>query len=200
MKRTMTSLKHKNLRHLQKINSNSHHHPIEKVNQLKEFKNFIYGDILEVFAGQGNLTNFYKKLGNVTPLTKEITGDSFEYIYTLRSQKKVYDVIDIDGYGYPSKFFPMIIEMIKDDGLLIFTFPILGVQNINGITEQHFINFWGSYRPTVGDVTGRVTDYALRDWKLASLLSCRKIKPIWRFIFKIKQEKATLFCNVRNRK
>ena len=29
----MTSLKHKNLRHLQKINSNSHHHPLEKVNQ-----------------------------------------------------------------------------------------------------------------------------------------------------------------------
>ena len=62
--------------------------------------------------------------------------------------------------------FPINFEMIKDEGLLIFTFPVIGVQCVNGIVEQHFINFWGSAEPTIGDVTGVITDHALRDWKV----------------------------------
>tara|TARA_Y100001938_G_scaffold45199_1_gene62801 strand:- start:59 stop:658 length:600 start_codon:yes stop_codon:yes gene_type:complete len=199
MTKLTNSEKHQIVRAAQSNNSNSHHHPVEKMLQLDELKNHIYGDILEVFGGQGNLTEYYSKLGQVTSLTKETTGDSFDYIYKLRAENKLYDVIDIDSYGYPSKFFPVVFEMIKDEGLLIFTFPVLGVQCVNGIVEQHFINFWGSARPTIGDVTGKVTDFALREWKIASLISVRKIKPIWRLAFLVKQEKATLFCNVRNR-
>jgi len=199
MRTTMISLKHKRLRMLQNNNADSHHHPQEKILQLEKFEKHIYGEILEVFAGAGNLTKYYEKLGKVTALKKEVTGDSFEFIYKLRADQKKYDVIDIDGYGYPSKFFPIVFEMLKSEGLLIFTFPVIGVQNLNGITEQHFINFWGSARPTIGDVTGKVTDYGLREWQLVSLLSCTKIKKIWRFIFQVKKEKATLFCNVRNR-
>lgn len=199
MKKLSNSEKHQIVRAAQSNNADSHHHPVEKMMQLDELKDHIYGDILEVFGGQGNLTEYYSKLGQVTSLTKETTGDSFDYIYKLRAENKLYDVIDIDSYGYPSKFFPVVFEMIKDEGLLIFTFPVLGVQCVNGIVEQHFINFWGSARPTIGDVTGKVTDFALREWKIASLISVRKIKPIWRLAFLIKQEKATLFCNVRNR-
>jgi len=199
MKKLTNSEKHQIVRSAQSNNADSHHHPVEKMMQLDELKNHIYGDILEVFGGQGNLTEYYSKLGKVTSLTKETTGDSFNYIYKLRAENKLYDVIDIDSYGYPSKFFPVVFEMIKDEGLLIFTFPVLGVQCVNGIVEQHFINFWGSARPTIGDVTGKVTDFALREWKIASLISVRKIKPIWRLAFLVKQEKATLFCNVRNR-
>lgn len=199
MRSLTNSEKHQIVRAAQSNNADSHHHPVEKMLQLDELKNYIYGDILEVFGGQGNLTKYYSKLGKVTPLTKETTGDSFDYIYKLRAENKLYDVIDIDSYGYPSKFFPVVFEMIKDEGLLIFTFPVLGVQCVNGIVEQHFINFWGSARPTIGDVTGKVTDFALREWKIASLISVRKIKPIWRLAFLVKQEKATLFCNVRNR-
>jgi hypothetical protein len=197
--RLTNSEKHIRVRTAQANNEDSHHHPTEKIAQLDEFKSHIYGDILEVFAGQGNLTKYYNKLGNVTPLTKQTHGDSFNSIYKLRAENNLYDVIDIDSYGYPSKFFPLVFEMIKNEGLLVFTFPIVGVQCVNGIIEQNFINFWGSSRPSVGDVTGKITDYALREWKLASLVSVRKIKRIWRFIFLIKQEKATLFCNVRNR-
>ena len=199
MKKLTNSEKHQIVRAAQSNNADSHHHPVEKMMQLDELKNHIYGDILEVFGGQGNLTEYYSKLGQVTSLTKETTGDSFDYIYKLRAENKLYDVIDIDSYGYPSKFFPVVFEMIKDEGLLIFTFPVLGVQCVNGMVEQHFINFWGSARPTIGDVTGKVTDFALREWKIASLISVRKIKPIWRLAFLVKQEKATLFCNVRNR-
>ena len=199
VKKLTNSEKHLITRHAQSANADTHHHPKEKIDQLNELKDHIYGDILEVFGGQGNLTAYYEKLGKVTSLTKETTGDSFNYIYKLRAENKVYDVIDIDSYGYPSKFFPVVFEMIKDEGLLVFTFPVLGVQCLNGIVEQHFINFWGCARPTIGDVTGVVTDHALREWKIASLFSVRKIKPIWRLAFLVRQEKATLFCNVRNR-
>ena len=175
MRKLTNSQKHIRVRSLQAENAHTHHHPTEKIYQLQELEQHIYGDILEVFGGQGNLTRHYEKLGDVTSLTKETTGDSFEYIYKLRAENRLYDVIDIDSYGYPSKFFPLIFEMIKDEGLLIFTFPVIGVQCVNGIVEQHFINFWGSARPTIGDVTGVITDHALRDWKIASLISVEKL-------------------------
>ena len=108
MTRLSNSDNHKITRAAQAQNADSHHHPTEKMQQLDELKDHIYGDILEVFGGQGNLTAYYEKLGKVTSLTKETTGDSFNYIYKLRSENKMYDVIDIDSYGYPSKFFPLV--------------------------------------------------------------------------------------------
>ena len=93
---------------------------------------------------------------------------------------------------YLDKIKKILLDLSKNGDIIL-------PKNLNGITEQHFINFWGSARPTIGDVTGKVTDYGLREWQLVSLLSCTKIKKIWRFIFQVKKEKATLFCNVRNR-
>jgi len=190
---------HKNIRKGQKKNLDKYHHPKEKINQLKKFEKDLKGDILEVFGGKGNLTKFYEQYGYVTSLTKEETGDSFDYIYKLRADKKKYNVIDIDSYGYPDKFFPVVFEMMKDECLLVFTFPVVGVNCLNNITEQHFINFWRSPRPTVGDVTGVLTDFALREWYLISLEDVEKIDRIWRFIFKCERKKATKLCNTRNR-
>ena len=89
--------------------------------------------------------------------------------------------------------------MMKPVCLLIFTFPIVGVNCLNGIMEQHYINFWRSDRPTIGDVTGVITDQALREWYLASLLEVKKIKRIWRFAFICKRKKATELCTTKNR-
>lgn len=190
---------HKKTRKLQKENADKYHHPQEKLSQLEKLSYFIKGDILEVFAGDGNLSSFYQKRGNLTALTKETTGDSFKYIYNLRKDRKLYDVIDIDSYGYPDKFFPLVFEMMKEESLLIFTFPIVGVNCLNGIMEQHYISYWRSDRPTPGDVTGVLTDMALRNWYLIGLIDLEKIKRIWRFAFMCKSVKATEFCNVRNR-
>ena len=109
------------------------------------------------------------------------------------------DVIDIDSYGYPDLFFPVVFEMMHDEALLVFTFPIVGVNCVNGIVEQHFINFWHSDRPSIGDITGVLTDQALRNWYLISLVDVVKIKRIWRFMFDCKRVKATEMCNVKNR-
>ena len=42
----------------------------EKLKQLTKFDDYIYGDILEQFAGQGNLTEHYKQKGNLYQCTK----------------------------------------------------------------------------------------------------------------------------------
>tara|TARA_Y100000310_G_scaffold274715_1_gene290897 strand:- start:2193 stop:2789 length:597 start_codon:yes stop_codon:yes gene_type:complete len=194
-----TAAKHKTTRVLQDQNADQYHHPSEKIMQLNEFKNFLTGDILEVFAGKGNLTEYYEQFGTVTPMTKAVFGDSFNAIYKLRADKKKFNVIDIDSYGYPDKFFPVAFELMKDECLLVFTFPVVGVNCLNGITEQHFINFWRSARPTIGDVTGILTDMALREWRLLQLLDVKKIKSIWRFVCLCKRQKATVMCNVKNR-
>ena len=194
-----SSEKHKWIRHKQGKNCDSVHHPKEKILQLNNFKDyFINKEILEVFGGQGNLTDYYNNYGNTTALTKEKFGSSFDYIYQLRADKKKYNVIDIDSYGYPDLFFPVVFEMMKHNALLIFTFPIVGVNCLNGIQEQHFITFWKSARPTIGDVTGILTDMALRNWFLIELKDVVKIDRIYRFVFKCKRVKATKMTNVKN--
>ena len=199
-KRPMTCAeKHRKTRKQQAENSDRHHHPEEKIKQLETLRDHIKGDILEVFAGKGNLSKWYEQHGSVTSMSKEQTGNSFDYIYELRSQKKKYDVIDIDGYGYPDKFFPVVFEMMKPKCLLIFTFPMVGVQCVNGIYEMHYAVFWKSTRPSIGDVVGGITDMALREWTVPSLVDVTKIKPILRFAFVCERKKATDLCNVRNR-
>lgn len=187
---------HKKTRLKQALNDDDYHHPIEKVEQLKKFE--IYGNILEVFAGQGNLTEYYKQFGKVTAMTKEEFGNSFNAIYKLRGENKKYDIIDIDSYGYPDKFFPVVFEMMKDKCLLIFTFPIVGVNCLNGITEQHFYTFYHTI-PTIGDVVGKITDWGMREWILCSLKDVQKIKRIYRFVFECNKVKATEMCNVKNK-
>lgn len=193
--------KHRKTRLAQASNKDSHHHPAQKIEQLEWLhgRHPVQGDILEVFAGKGNLTNWYNTKGNVTAMSQDTTGDSFHAIYKLRGERKKYDVIDIDGYGYPDKFFPVVFEMMKPKCLLIFTFPMVGVQCVNGIYEMHYATFWRSLRPSIGDVVGGITDMAMREWTVPMLLDVRRIKPILRFAFMCERRKATELCNVKNR-
>jgi len=194
-----TAQSHKRTRKEQKSNADIFHHPVQKIAQLEKLEGFIKGDILEVFGGQGNLTEWYNRHGSVTALTKEETGDSFQYIYNLRADRKKYDWIDIDSYGYPDRFFPVVFEMMKPECGLIFTFPQIGVNCHNGISQQHMSTFYGNPTPTIGDVVGKITDWALREWYLAGLIDVVKIDRIYRIAFYNKRVKATEMCNVRNR-
>lgn len=190
---------HKETRKLQAENDDSYHHPAEKISQLQRLSIPSGAEILEVFAGQGNLTAFYNTVGNVEAMKRETHGNSFDAIYQLRADKRKFDLIDIDSYGYPDKLFPVVFEMLKDKALLVFTFPVVGVNCVNGIVDQHFVTFWRSLRPTPGDITGIITDFALREWYLASLIDLVKIKRIWRFAFELNRVKATEMTFTRNR-
>jgi len=189
-------------RQLKKANHDMYHHPIEKIKQLEQLNINNHDTVLEVFAGQGNLTKWYQnKVKEVTPLSREKnskinTGNSYDYIHKLRYEKKKYSIIDIDGYGYPSKFFPLVFEMMTDNAKLIFTFPRPGVKQINNMTEEHFRIFYKSDRPSIGDVTGVLTDMALREWYLLSLLNVVKIKNIYRFVYSCVRQKANVMCNM----
>ena len=68
-----------------------------------------------------------------------------------------------------------------------YTFPVMGVQLINGIVEQHFINFWKSARPTTGDVVGAVTDYGLKYWYLPKLVDVVKINRYGDLFFNVSE-------------
>ena len=197
-----TPEKRRQQRLFKKANVDEYHHPDEKIEQLERLRPLIeYGkcEVLEVFAGQGNLTEWYEaNTKRVTPMSRQTTGDSFHEIYRIRADRKKFDIIDIDSYGYPSRFFPVVFEMMKDRAMLVITFPVVGVACLNGITEQHFINFYRSARPTIGDVTGILTDMGLREWIQVSLHEVRKIKRIYRMVFLCRKEKATEFCNVKN--
>jgi len=189
----------------QKLNVEDYHHPKEKTNQLLELEfskcfNFHKKNVLEIFGGEeGYLTAFYKSRGaDVTSLTKSQHKSSFDYVYQLRADRKKFGLIDIDSYGYPDKFFPIVFELMEESCLLIFTFPIVGINCVNGIMQQHFYTFYRGI-PTIGDVVGQVTDWGLREWFLAKLVDVKKIKRIYRFVFSCERQKATEFCNVKNR-
>lgn len=194
-----TKESHRATRQLQAGNHTSLHHPDEKIKQLMKYQDlFAGGKVLEVFGGQGNLTDYYKDICKVTALDKQTTGDSFHYIYNLRASRKKYKLIDIDSYGYPDKMFPLVFQMLEDDAYIVFTFPIVGVNAVNGIVEQHFINYWRSMRPTVGDVVGVLTDQALQEWRIFSLIDVQKIDRIWRMFARIQRVKATELTGTRN--
>ena len=67
-----------------------------------------------MFAGQGNLTNIYKAYGDVIPYDKKYlkTGDSFLEYHRLIADKKKFDIIDLDPYGFPNRFFPDVFYLL----------------------------------------------------------------------------------------
>ena len=87
-----------------------------------------------MFGGQGNLTRHYEKLGDVTSLTKvrqrAIVLRVWSISYALRIGFMMLSIST--ATDTQAEFFPLIFEMIKDEGLLIFTFPVIGVHCVNG--------------------------------------------------------------------
>jgi len=111
------------------------HHPDEKIRQVRKCLKGKNLEILELFAGEdGNLTKIYKEYGNVYPYDKKLnTGDSFLVYHDLIFNKKTYDVVDLDPYGFPNRFFPDIYLLI-DDGYLFVTMPKPYVNILNKMT------------------------------------------------------------------
>jgi len=75
--KTYRAIRHDVVRAKQKQNADEVHHPDEKINQIKKVFNMqIWDDdenpkILEMFVGQGNLTNVYEAYGDVTAYDKK---------------------------------------------------------------------------------------------------------------------------------
>lgn len=198
--KTYRAIRHDITRGKQSLNDDSLHHPKEKEGQIRSILNaFVDLRILELFAGQGNLTKIYNELGTVEAYDKKYlkTGDSYNQFHRLISEKRKYDVIDLDPYGFPTRFFPDIYLLIEK-GFLFVTMPKPYVNILNGITQTHLISYFGEPNPSCEKIIEKFVLFGLCHWRKVSLISVIDLKSIWRFAFEIEKVKATEYTGVRN--
>jgi tRNA G26 N,N-dimethylase Trm1 len=204
IQKTYRAIRHDVVRNKQKENSSEVHHPNEKLNQIEWVLNNLNiqkgHEILELFCGQGNLTEAYKKFGNVTECDKKYkkTGDSYLLFHKLIYEKKKFSIIDLDPYGFPNRFFPDIFLLI-DDGILFVTMPKPYVNILNGITQTHLISYYGEQNPSEDSIIERIALWGLCHWRKVELIDSIDCKSIWRFAFSVTKVKATDYTGVRNR-
>lgn len=205
---TATSVKHKIRRIQQAANQDRYKHTAEKTDLFERtFKHRDGAFILETHCGFGGMTEVYNTYGEVDAF--DIANDRIECvnalglegvstrkcdseveIHNLIANRCRFDVIDIDPYGMPSRFFPHIFHLI-DDGYLYVTVPMIGVAQINKITIEHYRVFWGvetSDQDTyTSKVFSRMKDYAFMCKREIELLDCIKIDRIYRFALRVKR-------------
>tara|TARA_Y100000114_G_scaffold151716_1_gene168875 strand:+ start:2238 stop:2882 length:645 start_codon:yes stop_codon:yes gene_type:complete len=196
------AIRHDIVRKKQNSNSNEVHHPLQKINQIhkvlsEENKS---NKILELFSGRGNLTKHYQKFGDVSCYDKKYkkTGDSFLVFHNLIFDKKKFNVIDIDAYGFPNRFFPDIYLLI-DNGYLFITMPKPSVNILNGITQTHLYSYFGVSNPCKNTIINQIVLWGLCHWRKVELIDQIDLKSIWRFVFKVVKVKATEYTGVKNR-
>lgn len=198
--KTYRAIRHDIVRQRQKDNTDDAHHPVEKEEQIRSILNaFVDLKILELFAGQGNLTKVYSDLGFVDAYDKKYlkTGDSYRVFHGLIYDRKKYDVIDLDPYGFPNRFFPDIFLLI-DRGFMFITMPKSYVNILNGITRTHLISYYGTHNPTENEIISRIALWGLCHWRKVVLINKIDCKSVWRFAFEIEKVKATEYTGVRN--
>jgi hypothetical protein len=202
--KTYRAIRHDVVRAKQKQNSAEVHHPDEKINQIIQ----VFGEvnlcneakILELFAGRGNCTDIYQNYGTVAVYDKKHlkTGDSFIEYHRLIADKRKFDVVDLDPYGFPNRFFPDIFLLI-DYGVLFITMPKPYVNILNGITRAHLISYYDEHCPSEQVIIERIALFGLCHWRKVELLDCIDCKSVWRMAFAVERVKATEYTGVRNR-
>jgi tRNA G26 N,N-dimethylase Trm1 len=208
---TETSVKHKIRRIQQNGNDDRYKHTAEKLNQmqmcLRVFNLPKKSHILETHCGYGGMTNHYAKLAEVEcyDIVKErsasvnlqhenvtaIHANSELELYRLIAHKCKYDVVDIDPYGLPSRYFPHAFGLI-DDGLMFLTFPVMGVAQINKITIRHYQAFWGielSDKEFYLDIIkSKLEDFAFQHKRSIEFIDSIKIGRIYRIAMRVRKE------------
>jgi len=220
-KKSYRAIRHDIVRERQSSNCESAHHPEEKKQQVKRVlsEHSGWGDlsILELFAGHGNLTKLYCDYGEVLAYEKKgavfdklVSNtqdcmllrcekvDSYREYHGLIYLKQSFDVIDIDPYGFPNRFFPDIFLLINH-GILFVTMPKPYVNILNGITQTHLITYYGDHNPSQETIINRIALWGLSHWRQVSLIDSIDLDSVWRFAFEVKRVKATDYTGVKNR-
>ena len=201
LNKSYRAIRHDVVRMKQLTNKEETHHPGHKIEQIEKIldgKNGLH--IVEFFSGRGNLTGSYEKFGNVEQYDRKYkkSGDSYLLFHRMIAEKRVFDVIDIDPYGFPSRFFPDIYLLINE-GVLFVTMPKPNVNILNGITELHLVSYFGEKNPSMGNILNRIALWGICHWRKVELLSAVDCKSVWRFAFSVKKVKATEYTGVKNR-
>ena len=217
IKKTYRAIRHDIVREKQNNNDDIVHHPNEKINQIKKVLSGIDLSILELFSGNGNCTKIYSEYGEVIAFEKKSIvynslventkdcmlvhcnkADSFLEFHKLIYLKHKYDVIDLDPYGFPNRFFPDIFLLI-DKGILFVTMPKPYVNILNGITSAHLISYYGQQNPSEQTIIERIALWGLCHWRKVELIDSVDCKSVWRFAFSVEKVKATDYTGVKNR-
>lgn len=218
--KTYRAIRHDVVREQQRNNDNSVHHPDEKIDQIRrillERAGWCDLSILELFAGHGNLTKIYAEFGEVIACEykqtvfeklQESTRDlmlvqchranSFVEFHAMIASKQRFDVIDLDPYGFPNRFFPDIFLLI-DKGVLFVTMPKPSVNILNGITASHLTSYYGEQNPSLATIVGRIALWGLCHWRQVELIDAIDLKSVWRLCFEVSKVKATEYTGVKN--
>jgi hypothetical protein len=205
--KTYRAIRHDVVRQNQEINHPGVHHPEHQINQIMSVILSSFGEekigklnILELFAGRGNLTKVFKQYGVVDSFDKKWlkTGDSFIRYHEIIANKSKYDVVDIDPYGFPNRFFPDIF-LIIDRGVMFITMPKPSVNILNGITAAHLISYYGEENPSERAIIDRIALWGLCHWRKVQLINRIDCNSVWRFAFSVERVKATDYTGVKNR-
>lgn len=204
---TLSSVKHKYQRLSQKNNTDKYHHPQEKTEQIMRILNEKNLTILETHAGWGNVTTIYSQFGSV--LAQEVDKEKIEYLKKLNYEfitaikcdsekeifkhivsKKKFDVIDIDPYGFPSRFFPHVFKLFNKRGFLFLTFPKMGVAQINKIMIRHYKVFWNieltDKEVYVEKIVVKLHDFAFMEKKKIEILEVLDLGKVYRLAIIVK--------------
>lgn len=187
-------------RRKQKLNLDEYHHPKEKLDQInrllqnKKFsKNY---KILELFCGHGNLTNEYKKYGIVSSYDKiNGNGDSYILFHELIGRKNDYNLIDLDPYGYPCRFFPDIFLLISS-GILLVT--VCKSSKPNKWTRMLLENYFGSSKPVKEDIVNTICNEGKKHWRHVELIDSLNLEKVYRLAFSVQRVHAPAYCGTTN--
>ena len=208
---TATSIKHKVRRLSQSSNMDRYKHTEEKTSQLDTVVGLLPSEglhTLETHCGFGGMTERYQTLGDVECYDIDqkrvdyvnskhmegvttIKGDSELEIFRLLANRCIYDIVDIDPYGLPSRYFPHAFYLIKN-GILFLTFPVMGVAQINKITIRHYQAFWGielaDKEIYLDKIKAKLVDMAFQCKREIRFLDIVKIGRIYRMAIKVDQK------------
>lgn len=200
--RSIDSIKLANKRKKQKEYTDEYHHPKEKINQIyKILNNKSYDDkfkILELFCGNGNLTKIYKNYGNVSSFDKICgDGDSYRLFHKLIYEKKIYNLIDLDPYGFPCRFFPDIFLLIND-GYLIVT--ICKLKKANLWTLKLMESYFTVRKPNETQIINTFCNEGMKHWRYVKPIDILNLEKVFRIVFSVKRVHACNYCGTTNRK
>ena len=198
--KTYRAIRHDIVRNEQSVNSPKVHHPKNKIAQIikvlpeKEYKT------LELFSGRQNLTPTYQSYGKVDCYDKKYmnTGDSFREFHRLIADKKTYDIVDVDPYGFPCRMFPDLFLLITS-GYLFLTMPKPYVNILNGITQTFLSCYFGDINPSLEKIIDQIATWGLCHWRKVELLDVVDLDSVWRMAFKVDKVSATEYSGVVNR-
>lgn len=206
-----SSVKHKVRRLKQSDNDDRYKHTAEKRAQAKPILDGLTRDIdrplqiLETHCGFGGMTPLYNQYGEVLSIdikgnraktvgsmgmegVTALRADSVLECHRLKANRCRFDVVDVDPYGLPSRYFPHIFSLIED-GVLFLTFPVYGVAQMNKITIAHYDAFWGidSSGGYVEKIQEGLVRYAFMEGRGIEVVAAEKINRVFRFCISVKK-------------